>query len=80
MILTASDTNQVSLEDPERGHGLFTYYLLQAFEGAADLDLDGAITVREIHLYLQRKVHEQSGGNQTPQLYGIGDMVIVRLK
>lgn len=80
MILTASDANQVSLEDPERGHGLFTYYLLQAFEGAADLDSDGAITVREIHLYLQRKVHEQSGGNQTPQLYGIGDMVVVRVK
>ena len=37
-------------------------------------------TTREVHLYLQRKVHEHSGGNQTPQLYSVGDMVIVRVK
>jgi uncharacterized caspase-like protein len=80
MVLTASDANQLSLESPELGHGLFTHYLLQALGGAADLDSDGAITIREVHLYLQRKVHEHSGGNQTPQLYSIGDMVIVRVK
>ena len=80
MILTASDANQLSVESPEVGHGLFTYYLLQGLGGTADLDSDGAITVREIHLFLQRKVHERSGGNQTPQLYSIGDMVIVRTK
>lgn len=80
MILTASDANQLSVESQEVGHGLFTYYLLQGLEGAADLDSDGAITIREMHLYLQRKVHERSGGNQTPQLYSIGDMVLVRMK
>jgi len=80
MILTASDANQLSLESPELGHGLFTHYLLQALAGAADFDSDGAITTREVHLYLQRKVHEHSGGNQTPQLYSVGDMVITRVK
>ena len=80
MVLTASDANQLSLESPELGHGLFTHYLLQALAGAADFDSDGAITTREVHLYLQRKVHEHSGGNQTPQLYSVGDMVIVQLK
>ncbi|MGH2361573.1 MAG: caspase family protein [bacterium] len=79
MILTASDVNQVSIEDPAVGHGIFTHYLMQALEsGAADLDRDGAITVREVHLYLQRKVHEHSRGAQTPQLYNIGDMVLIR--
>jgi hypothetical protein len=78
MILTASDVNQVSQEDPALGHGIFTHYLLEAMGGAADLDGDGAITVREVHLYLQRKVHERSAGVQTPQLYNIGDMVLVR--
>jgi hypothetical protein len=78
MILTASDVNQVSQEDPALGHGIFTHYLLEAIGGAADLDGDGAITVREVHLYLQRKVHERSAGVQTPQLYNIGDMVLVR--
>ena len=78
MILTASDVNQVSQEDPALGHGIFTHFLLEALGGAADLDGDGAVTVREVHLYLQRKVHERSGGAQTPQLYNIGDMVLVR--
>jgi hypothetical protein len=78
MILTASDVNQVSQEDPTLGHGIFTHYLLEALNGAADLDGDGAVTVREVHLYLQRKVHERSAGVQTPQLYNIGDMVMTR--
>jgi uncharacterized caspase-like protein len=78
MILTASDVNQVSQEDPALGHGIFTHYLLEALGGGADLDGDGAVTVREVHLYLQRKVHERSNGAQTPQLYNIGDMVLVR--
>jgi len=78
MILTASDVNQVSQEDPALGHGIFTHFLLEALNGAADLDGDGAITVREVHLYLQRKVHERSSGVQTPQLYNVGDMIIVR--
>jgi uncharacterized caspase-like protein len=77
MILTASDANQLSQELAEFRHGIFTYYLLQGLEGDADLDKDGAVTVRELHLYLQRKVHEKSGGNQTPQLYNVGDMVLV---
>ena len=59
-------------------HGIFTHYLLEAMSGAADLDGDGAVTVREVHLYLQRKVHERSSGAQTPQLYNIGDMVLTR--
>jgi uncharacterized caspase-like protein len=77
MILAASDVNQVSQEDPSLGHGIFTHYLLEALD-AADLDGDGAITVREVHFYIQRRVHERSGGVQTPQLYNIGDMVLVR--
>jgi uncharacterized caspase-like protein len=80
LILTASDVNQVSAEDGALGHGIFTHYLLEGLSGAADLDGDGAITVRELHLYLRRKVHERSGGIQTPQLYAIGDMVLAPKK
>ena len=35
-IITASRPAEVSLELPELGHGLFTYYLLQGLQGAAD--------------------------------------------
>ncbi|MBI4247339.1 MAG: caspase family protein, partial [Candidatus Rokubacteria bacterium] len=76
MILTASDINQVSLEDRALRHGVFTHYLLEGLKGAADLDGDRAVTVRELHLFLQRRVHEHSSGVQTPQLYNIGDMVL----
>jgi hypothetical protein len=54
------------------------FWCLEAMKGTADLDGDDAITVREVHLYLQRKVHERSNGAQTPELYNIGDMVLTR--
>lgn len=78
LILTASDVNQVSHEDATLRHGIFTHYFLEGLTGAADLDGDGAVTVREMHLFLQRRVHQHSGGTQTPQLYAIGDMVLIR--
>lgn len=78
LILSASDVNQVSHEDPTLRHGIFTYYFLEGLKGGADLDGDGAVTAREMHLFLQRRVHQHSGGAQTPQLYAIGDMILMR--
>jgi hypothetical protein len=78
LIITASDANEPSVEDGTRGHGVFTYFLLQGLKGEGDLDKDGAIRARELHTYLDRRVHEHSGGNQTPQIYGDGDMVLIQ--
>jgi len=33
LVMTACATNEVSLESPEKGHGLFTYYLVEGCAG-----------------------------------------------
>lgn len=41
VILTASGADQEAIEDRRKGHGLFTYYLIQGLMGAPEV-LDGA--------------------------------------
>jgi hypothetical protein len=44
------------LEDQQRRHGLFTYYLLRALRGEADINRDGGVTLGETVTYLTQKV------------------------
>jgi hypothetical protein len=72
-IVTASRPGEVSLELPELGHGIFTYYLVEGLKGAADLDRDGIVSLQELYQYLDREVTRRSraaGGNQHPVLKG----------
>lgn len=72
-IITASRSSEVSVELPELGHGLFTYYLVQGLKGAADLDRDGIVSLQEIYQYLEQQVSQKSraaGGNQHPVMKG----------
>jgi hypothetical protein len=72
-IITASRTNEVSIELPELGHGIFTYYLVQGLKGAADLNRDGIVTLQELYEYLEQQVTQKSravGGNQHPVMKG----------
>jgi hypothetical protein len=72
-IITAARTNEVSIELPELGHGVFTHYLLQALHGAADLDRDGIVALQELYQYLEQQVSQKSravGGNQHPVMKG----------
>jgi uncharacterized caspase-like protein len=72
-IITASRTSEVSIELPELGHGIFTYYLVQGLKGAADLNKDGIITVQELYEYVEQQVSVKSrsvGGNQHPVMKG----------
>ena len=72
-IITASRPAEVSLELPELGHGLFTYYLLQALQGAADLNRDGIVTLQEVYEYVEQQVTRKAraaGGNQHPVMKG----------
>ena len=41
IILTASGPNEVSAENNELKHGVFTYFLLQGLRGMADMDKEG---------------------------------------
>jgi len=72
-IITASRPSEVSIELPELGHGIFTYYLVQGLKGAADLNKDGIITVQELYEYVEQQVSVKSrsvGGNQHPVMKG----------
>jgi uncharacterized caspase-like protein len=86
-IVTASRPSEVSIELPDLGHGIFTYYLLQALKGAADLNRDGIVSLQELYEYIEQQVSQKSravGGNQHPvmkgELEGVLPLVKVRGK
>ncbi|MBN1893214.1 caspase family protein [bacterium] len=66
IILTASGANELSLEDDRIQHGVFTYHLLKALKGEADLDGDGFVSVDEAYSYVSRIVPESTGQSQHP--------------
>lgn len=72
-IVTASRPTEVSIELPELGHGIFTYYLLQGLRGAADINKDGIVSLQELYEYVEQQVTVKSravGGNQHPVMKG----------
>jgi uncharacterized caspase-like protein len=72
-IVTASRPSEVSVELPELGHGLFTYYLVRGLQGYADLNRDGIVSLQELYEYLTQEVSRKSravGGNQHPMMKG----------
>jgi uncharacterized caspase-like protein len=72
-IVTASRPAEVSIELPELGHGIFSFYLVQGFNGAADLNRDGIISLQELYEYVEQQVTTKSravGGNQHPVMKG----------
>ena len=84
-IITASRPAEVSIELPEFGHGLFTYYLLQGLNGAADLNRDGIVSLQELYEYVEQQVTQKSralGANQHPVMKGEleGVLPLVKVK
>jgi hypothetical protein len=72
-IVTASRPSEVSIELPELGHGIFTYYLVNGLKGAGDLNRDGIVSLQELYEYLEQQVTTKSravGGNQHPVMKG----------
>jgi Caspase domain len=83
VIITASRPTEVSLELPELGHGVFTYYLAQGLKGAADLNRDGIVSLQELYEYLEQQVSRKAravGGNQHPVMKGEVEGVLPLLK
>ncbi len=72
-IVTASRPSELSIELPELGHGIFTYYLTEGLKGAADLNRDGIVSLQELYEYVEQQVARKSravGGNQHPVMKG----------
>jgi uncharacterized caspase-like protein len=86
-IITASKPAEVSIELPELGHGIFTYFLIEGLRGAADLNRDGIVSLQELYEYVEQQVSRKSravGGNQHPlmkgELEGVLPLTKVRAK
>jgi uncharacterized caspase-like protein len=71
-LFAASSASEFSQENEKwgGGHGVFTYYFLEGLKGAADMDNDGIITIRELYNYVYAKVNEDTNGQQHPVLQG----------
>lgn len=61
VIISACSANEISKEDDNVKHGIFSYYLLRGLKGEADYDADGIITVNELFSFLSREVPAASG-------------------
>jgi hypothetical protein len=82
-IITAARPTELSLELPELGHGLFTYYLLDGLRGAADANRDSIVSLQELYEYVEQQVVQKSravGANQHPVLKGELEGVLPLIK
>jgi uncharacterized caspase-like protein len=73
VIITASGPNEVALELPNLGHGVFTYYVLEGLKGKADRNNDGLVTVSELYEFVEDQVDStarRAGGRQRPLMKG----------
>jgi tetratricopeptide (TPR) repeat protein len=52
------------------GHGAFSYFLINALNGDADLNHDGRVTMTELVRYVRDKVEESTGSQQVPKQIG----------
>ncbi len=75
--MASSGTKQFATEFEVLKHGTFTYALLEALDGKADLGQDGQVTVSEIKLYMDERVQEltqqYSGSAQYPTFWLTGN-------
>jgi formylglycine-generating enzyme required for sulfatase activity/uncharacterized caspase-like protein len=71
LIITATGPQEIATWDQPHGHGLLTYYFLQALRGEA-ADEQGRVTVETLEQYLRDKVPQKAQElrhrNQMPQI------------
>ena len=57
--IVASSDDQVAMEG-YKGHGIFTYIVVEGLSGKADTDGDGFITLQELSSYVEDEVPKRS--------------------
>jgi tetratricopeptide (TPR) repeat protein len=71
ITITSSDGKEQSLEDSKLKHGIFTFRLLEAIKGKADINGDGTVMADEIAKYIQETVPNDArerSHKQDPQI------------
>ena len=67
VTLASCNINESSFEDDKLGHGVFTYYLLEALRGKADTIADKRVTTSEANRYVVEKVKAWAFANRKRQ-------------
>ena len=73
-VMTASSGDQISSAYEEKGHGLFTYFMLKGIKNEDVVNPDGSIEISDLYNYIKPQVEriarKQFNNEQTPQLIG----------
>ena len=67
VTLASCNINESSFEDDRLGHGVFTYYLVEALRGKADTLADKRVTASEANRYVVEKVKAWAFANRKQQ-------------
>ena len=74
IVLSASGSDQISSTYEDKGHGLFTYFMLKGIKNEDVIRSDGSINVDDLYSYLKPQVEriarKQYNNEQIPQLIG----------
>lgn len=75
-VLSASGGDQVSSTYDEKGHGLFTYFMLKGIKNEDVIMNDGSLDISLLYAYIKPQVsniaRKKYNNEQTPQLIGGG--------
>ena len=81
LLLAAASEGEEAFESPALEHGVFTHFLLEGLNGAADLNGDYHVTVWELFEHVASRVPDfvaaERGESQHPQMLGEGEARIV---
>ena len=73
-VLSAASGDQISSTYDEKGHGLFTYFMLKGIKNEDVTRQDGSIKMDDLFGYIKPQVEriarKQYNNEQTPQLFG----------
>jgi uncharacterized caspase-like protein len=73
-VLSASSGDQISSTYDEKGHGLFTYFMLKGIRNEDVVKQDGSLKMDDLFRYIKPQVEriarKQYNNEQTPQLIG----------
>lgn len=82
-VLSAASGEQISSTYEEKGHGLFTYFMLKGLKGEGDTNGDGKIETVELFEYIRPQVERIArkvyNNEQAPQLIAPNELIKHRL-
>ena len=72
IAFTASESGELSQESSKwgGGHGVFTYFFLEALKGKADINSDKIVTIGEAIAYTNEHVRKETKFKQNPAVAG----------